>query len=100
MTKTTWIPTAIAVLACTICIAVAQQPAVPGNIPNAAEEQLKQQPQLAPVAANALPGRYQALPLGNAGYFLVIDTHTGHCWSRYAHMKGWTDLGSPVAEKE
>jgi hypothetical protein len=99
MTKATWIPTAVAVLACTICIAVAQQPAVPGKTANAAEEQLKRQPQLSPIATNALPGRYQAVQLGNAGYFMVIDTHTGHCWSRYAHMRDWTDLGSPVAEQ-
>ena len=43
-----------------------------------------------------LPGRYQVEPLSESSA-IVIDTHTGRCWSRLGG--GWRDWGSP-AEKE
>jgi hypothetical protein len=55
-----------------------------------------------PAAGQATPGRYQAIP-GNAkdGYFVVIDTQTGHCWSAFAASSDvrWNDLGSPAEKK-
>jgi hypothetical protein len=55
-----------------------------------------------PAAGQAGPGRYQAIP-GNAkdGFFVVIDTQTGHCWSMPADGSNvnWTDLGSPAERK-
>jgi hypothetical protein len=49
-------------------------------------------------AQGVLPGRFwlQALP---NNYFIVIDTHSGHCWQRALSDKAWTDMGSPAAQK-
>jgi hypothetical protein len=56
-----------------------------------------------PAAGQAGPGRYQAIP-GNTkdGFFVVIDTQTGHCWSMPADGSNvnWTDLGSPAEPKK
>ena len=56
-----------------------------------------------PAAGQAGPGRYQAIP-GNAkdGFFVVLDTQTGHCWSSSAGNSAdmsWIDLGSPAEKK-
>jgi hypothetical protein len=56
-----------------------------------------------PAAGQAAPTRYQAIP-GNAkdGFFVVIDTQTGHCWSSSAGNSAdssWIDLGSPAEKK-
>jgi hypothetical protein len=56
-----------------------------------------------PAAGPATPGRYRAIS-GNAkdGFFVVIDTQTGHCWSSSAGNSAdisWIGLGS-LAEKK
>lgn len=56
MTKATWIPSTVAVLVCSICIAVAQQPAAPSKTPNDAQQQSKQQQPLP--AAESVDVRY------------------------------------------
>jgi hypothetical protein len=76
-----------------LCTSVAQQPA-PMKIPNAIEGQ---QPQLLQLAV--LPGRYQITGMGNTGIVLV-DTHTGQCWSGSTGSSRWYDMGSPVKAKE
>lgn len=81
-----------AVLCALLCTAFAQQPA---KIPNAVEE--PKQPQLLNVAS--LPGRYQVTALGNGGYFVLVDTHTGHCWQK-SLSTAWQDLGSPVQAED
>jgi hypothetical protein len=92
MNKTALIPTAVAAVVCTLCFAMAQQPAAPSNAADVAQQS---QPAI-PTAINVL-GRYQAIAIGEAGRFLLVDTHTGQCWERYVTSKHWRDLGSPVA---
>jgi hypothetical protein len=99
MRNTILLLTMAAILSGGLCIALAQQTAPPAKIPNAAEEQLKQQPQLLP-AQNALAGRYQATYAGSAGHFILVDTHTGQCWERHTGQPKFRDLGSPVTVKE
>lgn len=58
--------------------------------------------QTPPAASPPIPvlgGRYQMVGIGsNNGYVIVIDTQTGHCWSKFVYQSGgsWNDLGSPV----
>jgi len=75
-----------------LCSAVAQQPA-PSKIPNVIEPQ----PQVMQVAA--IPGRYQLATVGQAT-IVVIDSHTGQCWSGSPSSTRWIDMGSPVKAKE
>src|SRR5687767_6638224 len=93
VTKLAWISCGVAIVASLFCVALAQQPTAPGKIPNAAEEQLKQQPQLLAVTSHALNGRYQATYLGNTGYYLILDTHTGHCWEKHTGSPRLHDIG-------
>ena len=44
-----------------------------------------------------LPGRYQLHAMSNSAV-IVIDTHTGHCWSKFDGQQ-WRDWGSPVKQK-
>jgi hypothetical protein len=99
MTKLAWTFCAVAIVASMFCVVLAQQPTAPGKIPNAAEEQLKQQPQLLAVTSHALNGRYQATYLGNTGYYLILDTHTGHCWEKHAGTPRLQDIGIPGGAK-
>ena len=76
----------IATVVCALfCTTSAQQPA---RIPNTVEEQ--KQPQLLPTA-----GRYQII--ADNFHVIVVDTHTGHCWTKSvsAQSSSWKDLGLP-----
>ncbi|WP_435021308.1 hypothetical protein TA3x_002305 [Tundrisphaera sp. TA3] len=53
-------------------------------------------------SARVTGGRYQMVGIGSGnGYIIVIDTETGHCWSKPPHLAGqpWLDLSSPVQPK-
>jgi hypothetical protein len=43
------------------------------------------------------PGRYWLETLPN-NYFILLDTHTGHCWMRSLSDTKWHDLGSPAEQ--
>jgi hypothetical protein len=75
-----------------LCSAVAQQPS-PTKIPNAIEPQ----PQVLQVAA--IPGRYQLAAVSSAT-IVVIDSHTGQCWSGSPSSARWINMGSPVKAQE
>jgi hypothetical protein len=50
-----------------------------------------------PLANRPIVGRYQVLRISD-NQIVVLDTTTGHCWSRaLAGARPWTDLGSPAA---
>ena len=45
--------------------------------------------------------RYQLIPTGTNGEFVVMDAVTGHCWgSPTATRVSWDDLGSPADPKK
>ena len=74
-----------------LCNAIAQQAA---KIPNALEDAQKP-PQL--LTVNAIPSRFQLTVVGD-NYYVLTDTHTGHCWQR-ALSGAWQDLGNPAVAK-
>jgi len=51
-----------------------------------------------PSAAHRQIGRYQMV-VGFNGTIYVLDTKTGHCWSRVSRGR-WTDEGNPTLTKE
>src|SRR6185369_15768105 len=81
---------AVLVVAAFLCSAFAQQPA-PGKIPNAVE------PQLLPGGSGN--GRYQITGLNANQGFVVVDTHTGQCWTKAPGL-AWQNEGTPVKAKE
>ena len=44
-----------------------------------------------------LPGRYQLARMSDSSV-MVIDTHTGQCWSKIS-SQSWRDWGSPVKQE-
>ena len=47
-----------------------------------------------PALGHELPGRYQLARMSDSSV-MVIDTHTGQCWSKFTGQP-WRDWGSPV----
>jgi hypothetical protein len=49
-----------------------------------------------------LPGRYQVTATSTSGGLvtvIVLDTHTGHLWSKTEGLSSWKDWNSPVKER-
>jgi hypothetical protein len=55
-------------------------------------------PPARPEGGDATPQQRFKLTRIDNGYFVLTDTHSGHCWIRHISARNWEDLGIP-AEK-